>query len=279
MALLPETLRAAIYKTLGQIGNEGIEEIRLRVGKEMLVRCGGREYASGVIIKQALLKEILAKSSDYSLYSHEETLRSGWLPLPDGARIGIAARISGDGLRDVSSLVIRLPYSGEVWCEKDFLTAYHEGFRNTLILSPPGWGKTTLLRDLIRRFSLSGKAIGVADDRYELAAVCKGVPSFDLGPRTDVVSGGNKARAAMMLLRSLSPDVIAFDEITAEEDMEAAENAAFLGVGLLATAHAGEVSDLQNRKLYRNLLESHVFSLAIVIRMEEGKRKYRVEKL
>ena len=279
LSALPEVLLAAIRRTLGDDHADELEEVRLRVGQPVLLKCHGKEFSCGSGVKQALLKEILARATEYSVYAYQEPLHAGWLPLPGGVRIGVAARLSGDGMKDVSSLCIRRPYAGEVLNDAEFSSVYPAGFINTLILSPPGFGKTTLLRTLIRRLSAGGYTVGVVDDRMEIAAVRQGLPSFDLGPRTDVLSGGTKKQCAMMLLRSMSPDIIAFDEITAAEDIEAAREIAFLGVGLLSTAHARDASDLQKRALYREIMTSGVYDMAIIIRMEDGKRRYKVEKL
>lgn len=148
---------------------------------------------------------------------------------------------------------------------------------STLLLSPPGVGKTTLLRDLIRCLStgvwINPKRVGVADERGEL-----GVGSLRafLGPRVDVLAYCPKAAALMLLLRGMSPQVLAADEITDPQDIRAMEQAAGCGVTLLATAHGGSLEDLRRRPLYRELLEAGIFQAFVFLTRQGGKRHYQV---
>ena len=150
---------------------------------------------------------------------------------------------------------------------------------NTLILSPPGLGKTTLLRDLIRCVSLGEgvrpRRVGVADERGELGA---GALRRHLGPRTDVLENCPKAAALLMLLRGMAPQVLAVDEITAPEDLRAIQEAAGCGVTLLATAHGGSWEELRLRPLYRELLDQGIFRTFVVLSLAQGKRVYTVRK-
>ena len=150
------------------------------------------------------------------------------------------------------------------------------GFCDTLIVSPPGAGKTTLLRELVRLLSVRGERVAVADERAEVAGGLEG--GFDLGPRTDVMSGAPKAAAALMLIRSMSPTVLAMDEITAPEDVEAVLSAAGCGVAVLATAHAEGLAGLRRRALYRRLLDEGVFRRFVAVRRRpDGAREYEVK--
>ena len=150
---------------------------------------------------------------------------------------------------------------------------------SVLILSPPGYGKTTFLRECIRQLSDSGKRVSVADERGELAAVHRGVPQFDLGKASDIMSGVPKAQAVMMLLRAMNPQIIAMDEISSPEDVEAAETASGCGVRLIATAHAADKSELYRRPVYKRLLELGVFKNTVVIENRCGRRSYSYEEL
>ena len=152
-------------------------------------------------------------------------------------------------------------------------------FENTLILSPPGGGKTTLLRDLVRCLSDNGQRIGLIDERGEVAVTYQGQPQMDVGKRTDVLDGCPKALGIPMVLRAMNPQIIAVDEITMRSDLQAMQMAAGCGVGLLATIHAADVSELLEKPLYRTLMEERVFSLAVCIRREDGQRSYTVEEL
>jgi stage III sporulation protein AA len=157
---------------------------------------------------------------------------------------------------------------------------FESRFASTLLLSPPGGGKTTLLRELLRLGSdRYGLRIGLADERGEVAAVWKGAPQMDVGKHTDVLDGCPKAQALSLLLRTMSPQLLAADEITAGEDIAALSEAANCAVPVLATAHASSVDELRRRPLYRTLLEQEVFKRVVLIRREREQRRYQMENL
>lgn len=149
-----------------------------------------------------------------------------------------------------------------------------------LILAPPGMGKTTLLRDLIRIYSDQWRLrVGVADERGEIAALHQGVPQFYLGATVDVMEGCGKSEAGILLLRSMNPRVIAMDEVTSPEDVSALSVIAHCGTAVLATAHGRSVAELCRRPLYQTLLEQKLFQAAVTITRTQGKRQYTVEAL
>ena len=152
-------------------------------------------------------------------------------------------------------------------------------FSSTLLLSAPGGGKTTLLRDLVRCLSEQGLRVSLIDERGEVAVMVRGVPQMDVGPRTDVLDGIPKALGIPMALRAMNPQIIAVDEITLRADLTAAAMAAGCGVGLLATIHAAGTAELTEKPLYRQLLEDRVFRMAVCIRRTEAGRSYEVEEL
>ena len=154
-----------------------------------------------------------------------------------------------------------------------------DGFASTLILSPPGGGKTTLLRDLVRWLSYSGQRIALIDERGEVAVMHRGTAQMDVGPKTDVLDGCPKAVGIPVVLRAMNPQIIAVDEITAEADLRAMSQAAGCGVGLLATVHGESVEELQEKPLYRDLLARRVFSRAVRIERRGRERVYVLEEL
>ena len=224
-------------------------------------------------------------ATDFSRYAASETLREGFLPVRGGFRVGLCGTaVMKDGvntnLKNLSSAAIRIGRQHRGVAEDLAPRLLREGrFQNTLLLSPPGGGKTTLLRDLVRYLSERGWRVALIDERGEAAVMVGGEPQMDVGPRTDVVDGCPKALAIPMVLRAMNPQIIAADEITLREDLRAMSLAAGCGVGLLATIHAASVEELRQKPLYADLLAARVFTFAVVIRREAGQRQYRVEEL
>lgn len=207
----------------------------------------------------------------------------GFISCGFGLRIGVCGTgviSSGKltGLRDISSVSIRIPKQ-TTECGGEILKKLCTAKDNVLIISPPGGGKTTFLRECIRVISSSGVRVAVCDERSELAAVFRGVPQFDIGPVSDVMSDIPKSEAALMLLRSMNPQVIAMDEISSPEDCLAAASAVGCGVRVIATAHAASVSDLNRRNVYKGLFTQNVFKSVVVIENNAGVRSYRLEML
>ena len=157
-------------------------------------------------------------------------------------------------------------------------------FASTLLLSPPCGGKTTLLRDLVRRLAggvepYGPRRVSLVDERGEVAVCWQGEPQMDVGPHTDVLDACPKALGIPILLRAMNPQIIAVDEITVREDLRSASMAAGCGVRLLATIHAADVSELLQKPLYAQLLADRVFRLAVRIVRSNGERSYEVEEL
>ena len=281
--LLPERIRRAAA-SLSAETRGAAEEVRLRcgAGPSLLLPEGETALAQCGAVHSEDLSEVLERTTGSSLHAHADELRRGFLIARGGVRIGICgtAVISGGGvsaLRALSSLCIRVPRQIRSAGEK-VLPALGGG-GSVLVLSPPGGGKTTFLRELVRYTAESGLRVSLADERGEVAAVWEGVPQFDVGRCTDVLTGAPKAEAAMLLLRAMNPQVIALDEITAREDIKAVAGIAACGVGVYATAHASSVDDLSRRPLYRDLMELGVFEKAVVIRGRGRSRSYEVTAL
>lgn len=279
LSLLPSR-----YLELCRRSFRGAEEFRLRVGRRMFVVCGGREHAlPGDPLSEGELLRCLEKATGASLHSAAPAMAGGYLPYM-GLRIGLcgtAVQQGADfkGFRHFSSLSIRIPRECRGACDSLYHQLFAGGFVNTLLLSPPGGGKTTALRELIRLLSEAGTRLAVVDERGEIAACDGCAPGFDLGEHTDVLSGCTKPEGAMMLLRGMNPQVLAMDEITRPEDLAAVKEVCGCGVGLLATAHATDREDLSRRPIYRELLELGVFQRAAVIRQRDGKRFYEAGSL
>lgn len=279
--LLPERLWKAAY-SLDELQRQQCEELRVRLGRPLTATVAGRAVLLGdgtVLPTREELDELLARATECSVHTYLEQLWQGFLTTRHGHRLGICGQApEGDSrlLRGLSSVNIRVArqvsgLGGELQlCGED-------GFRSTLIMAPPGWGKTTLLRELCRRLSARFR-VAIADERYEIAACANGSPRFFIG-NCDVLSGGQKRETIPMLLRAMSPQIIAVDEITKEADCSCLLDCAGCGCGLLATAHGSELSDLYRRPAYRRLLENGVFRQVILIRQQGSAREYLLQPL
>lgn len=253
LSILPPSLRGLVDK----YGREELEELRLRLGRPVelvLHRCG---QCLDYTVTAEDIRFTVNIASRYSPWA-AATIAKGYITAPGGHRIGLCGDCvikdgAVSGIRTVTSLCIRVA--------RDF-PGIGKGLPTTgslLIIGPPGAGKTTLLRDLIRLRSAT-EAITVVDERGELFG-----QAFDPGQRTDVLIGCSKVQGIDMALRTMGPRCIAVDEITAFEDCQALLTAGWCGVELLATAHAGSVSDLQKRSVYRPLWEMGLFRQAVVL--------------
>lgn len=284
LALFPPVLGQAIAQTQRD-RQELVEEICCRIGQVPVLLTQAHAYpAQCRAILAGDLDYLLERATGASVYAAGEQIRQGYLQTAGGCRVGLcgcayaqAGQI--DGIRQLSSVSVRIPHAVPGCADALLPQLLKGGFGSTLILSPPGSGKTTLLRECVRRLSDQGTRISLMDERGEIAAVQNRTPQFDVGANTDVMTGGQKAACCMMLLRAMRPDVLAFDEISAPEDIEAIRIAAGCGVALLATAHAQSVASLRQRALYRALLDEHIFRRAVCIARDGGERIYTVEDL
>jgi stage III sporulation protein AA len=305
-SLFPVSVRSAL---LGSAWEAGLEEVRIRVGQPVEFLYGtGRAYLKkqdetlvfckenrktnwtqeAYKITEAEIAEMLNYISSYSLYAYQEQICQGFLTVRGGHRIGVAGVAATDhgsvtGLHHISFLNIRVAHEKK-GCAKELLPYLWEkdGIYNTLFISAPGMGKTTYLRDCIRLISSGTKGkeglkVCVVDERSEIAASHLGVPQNDLGPRTDVLDGCPKGIGIGMLLRSMSPQVLAVDELGGEEDYRRMEEAVYCGCRILGTLHAGNVEELAKKPYFSHWISQKLFGRFVQIeKREDGTRKLQI---
>ena len=288
---------------------DGLEEIRIRVGQPIELEyadetryllfegthvciCSREKIKSeGRVCYRVTGKDIaemLSYISEYSLYAYQEELRQGYITIEGGHRVGIAGEIAKDregitGIKYISFMNIRVAHEKKGCAEKilPFLKD-GESIYNTLLVSKPGAGKTTCLRDCIRSLSngkegWEGMKICVVDERSEIAACHLGIPQNDMGIRTDVLSGCGKSEGMMLMLRSMSPQIIAVDELGGKKDFQAVEQAACSGVRILGTVHADTVEELWEKPYLKKWMKRGIFERFILIRYNRsGERDFQV---
>ena len=259
-----------------------VEEIRLRCGQVPSILRRGVEQPLPHCERtpQQEMQRTLLAASAQSQYAVQEQLREGFLSVPGGVRIGVCGsavvqdgRVTG--IREISSLCIRIarPRPGCADRAAEFLRQHPD---STLICGVPGSGKTTLLRSCIRALSAAGSRVGVVDERLELAGAVHGVPQFDLGPHTDVLSGCPKAAGMQMLLRGMNPEWLAVDEITSPADLAGIRQAFGCGVRILATIHAGSAAELREKPLCRAVLGAGMFEQVLFL---DNNRAFHAERI
>lgn len=277
-----------------------LQEIRLRAEAPMVFRFrNGTKYLSkgymlcnsekdAMLIPVSEIRETMECISNYSMYAYEEEIKRGYLTIAGGHRIGIAGKMLCDngevrGVKQISYLCIRLAHE-VIGCSDGLVSKLFSNGElcDSLILSPPGFGKTTLLRDLIRNLSDGGRwkeggyQIGVVDERSEIAACYLGIPQNNIGKNTDVYDSCPKETGIRYLLRSMAPQVIAVDEIACDRDLQAVEQAFGCGCRVLATTHAGSLEELMQKQHWENLFTLHLFKRFIVIENHGNCPLYRV---
>ncbi|WP_064745678.1 stage III sporulation protein AA [Paenibacillus sp. UNC451MF] len=278
-----------------------LQEIRVREERPLEIVWGQKysfvEGNSGLCDDPALAyrptredcSTLLEMLTQHSLYTFDEELRRGYITVQGGHRIGLAGRVVLEHgkvkhLKEITSFNIRiarelkgvgshvLPY---------MMDASTGSVHHTLIVSPPQQGKTTLIRDLARLISGGpsagalyglerGLKVGIVDERSEIAACDRGVPRFDLGPRTDVLDGCPKAEGMMMMIRSMSPEILIVDEIGRHEDASAIHEAIHAGIRVIATAHGLHQDDVRRRPVLQELLDEGVFNRIVVLNKKAG---------
>ena len=275
---------------------ENIEEIRLRTGMPLNIYLQGTDYfltpdgrlsknkEEGLLVKAEHINKTFQLISNYSVYAFEEEIKNGFITLKGGHRVGLGGKVlyGNNGIetiRNISSLNIRIARE-KIGISADiikYLMDNKNSIYNTLIVSPPQCGKTTLLRDIIRIlsdgasiFNGRGFKVGVIDERSELSGMYNGKPQHNMGLRTDILDGCNKKDGTTMLIRAMSPDIIAMAEIGSIADVEAIHESLKAGVKVIATVHGDDLKDLVSKRSLNILIEERVFGRYIFLDNSRG---------
>lgn len=272
------------------IDYELLQEVRLRVNSPLFIIYDNQEFyinkegelnktiENAFISDRNEIKETMEYISNFSFYAFEDEIRQGYITIAGGNRVGICGKVILDNekirsMKYISFINVRLSHQVRGCADKVMPYLYNDTGKecyHTLIISPPRCGKTTLLRDIIRQLSNgndnhTGMMVGVVDERSEIGACYMGVPQNDLGIRTDVLDSCPKAKGMMMLIRSMSPRVIAVDEVGSIDDIHAIEYVMNCGSKLLATVHGNSIEDIKNKPILGELINKKIFERYILL--------------
>lgn len=293
LQMFPKEYRGLFEKVAGKA--ERISELRFRAEKPIIVLEAAGEFflkADGTYTQKVdeaqkadkeMLDRIVQHNCRYSMYAYEEELRQGYITVAGGHRIGMAGQAVTDGrdnvktLKYICAMNIRISHQVKGVSEPILPWLYREGRpKSILIVSPPGCGKTTMLRDIVRQMSDGnrygvGVTVGVVDERSEIGGAYLGQPQNDVGMRTDVLDACPKVAGMMMLLRAMSPGVIAIDELGSEAELQAVQLAASCGSRVVATIHGNGPEDILRRERMKECMEEGLFETVILLGKESGR--------
>lgn len=263
---------------ISKVNLKNLQEIRIKIGNPVIMEDGEGEKVFNYQVKNEDIKYIIQRISNYSLYAFEEELKQGYITIQGGHRIGISGDcVVQNGLvktiKNIYSLNIRV--SREILgCAFKYVPHMikNNDVLNTIIISPPKCGKTTILRDLTRILSngdkslgIQGKKITIIDERSEIAGCYRGIPQLNVGIRSDVYDNCIKSEGIIMAIRALSPEIIVCDEIGTEKDTKSLIQALNSGVKVITTIHGFDIKDLVNRPVFKELIDNKVFKRALVL--------------
>lgn len=288
-AILPEYLVDILKNKLKY---EYVYEIRIRSGLPVCINYGGRYYylnpegigdrdGGSIITDRKMLEAIIYKAADYSMYAVNNQLKHSYITVKGGIRIGICGElvIEDDCIKSVknfSSLIIRIPHEVNDCALSAYQFVAQDKLYNSLIISPPGGGKTTFLRDLARLISEGRNIFNtlIIDERYEIASCYNGLPQLNVGEFTDVLSNCSKRYGFEQGIRAMKPDVIITDELANESDCEAILYAASCGVKIIASVHALDHLDLIKKPGFEEVMKKKLFERFVVLSNRKGPGTY-----
>lgn len=281
LKFLPKNIADQISK-IPPSQKEELEEIRIRIDRPIEITMKGAPMFLSYIIRQEDAFNLLNKISQFSIYTLEEELKRGYITVSGGHRIGLAGKVILEegkvkAIRDIASFNIRIAKEKIGIAEKIIPFIFNHSWMHTMIVGPPQTGKTTLLRDIARIISSGNQEkgihaykVGIVDERSEIAGCVHGIPQMTFGHRLDVLDACPKAEGMMMMIRSMSPDVLVVDEIGRMEDAEAIQEAVHAGIKLIMTTHGTSLEEAKNRPSLKSIIDQNIFQRFIVLSRAHG---------
>lgn len=281
LSFLPKNLSEKL-KHIPPLEFMDIEEIRVRINRPLELTKKGVPQFLSYIVKPEDAEHLLNKISHFSIYTLEEELRRGYITIEGGHRVGLAGKVILEegkvkAIRDISSFNIRIAREQIGIADKLVPQLFNGNWLHTMIIGPPQTGKTTLLRDIARIISSGDQnghfqayKVGIIDERSEIAGSVNGIPQMTFGPRIDVLDACPKVEGMMMMIRSMSPEVLIVDEIGRKEDADAIMEAVNAGIKLIMTTHGNSLEELRKRPTIIPVLEMGIFQRFVELNRKNG---------
>ncbi|MED4204356.1 stage III sporulation protein AA [Neobacillus mesonae] len=278
---LPKTIADQINQ-IPPYMKEDLEEIRIRINRPIELTAKGETRFLSYIIQPEDAFHLMNKISHFSIYALEEELRRGYITVAGGHRIGLAGKVVLEAgkvkaIRDISSFNIRIAREKIGIAEPIIPYIFNGRWMNTMVIGPPQTGKTTLLRDIARIISsgsetnrIAARKVGIVDERSEIAGCINGVPQLTFGIRMDVLDACPKAEGMMMMIRSMSPEVLIVDEIGRKEDADAIQEAVHAGIKLIMTTHGSSLEEIRKRPSLMEIVQQKIFERYVVLNRKSG---------
>jgi stage III sporulation protein AA len=281
LKFLPKNIAEIISKIPPNQKDE-LEEIRIRINRPIEITMKGAPRFLSYVIQPEDAFQLMNKISQFSIYTLEEELKRGYITVSGGHRIGLAGKVILEegkvkAIRDIASFNIRVAKEKLGIAEGIIPFLFKDSWMHTMIVGPPQTGKTTLLRDIARIISTGNQIkgihaykVGIVDERSEIAGCVNGIPQMSFGDRIDILDACPKAEGMMMMIRSMSPDVLIVDEIGRTEDAEAIQEAVHAGIKLIMTTHGSSLAEIRKRPTLKNIIDQNIFQRFIILSRSSG---------